>query len=61
MQKEIDTFIVMHGREHILEVLVKGEPAESFPEKILFKENGEAVEPLAVDVRGKIIRKMIKS
>lgn len=51
----------MHGREHILAVLVKGEPAESFPEKILFKENGEAVEPLAVDVRGKIIRKMIKS
>ncbi|MGN0387066.1 MAG: toll/interleukin-1 receptor domain-containing protein [Lachnospiraceae bacterium] len=64
-QKEIDSFIAMHGQEHVLAVLVEGEPSESFPEQILHRKQTyvdargqyftveEAVEPLAADVRGK--------
>lgn len=52
VQTEIATFIKMHGREHILAVLVEGEPNESFPEQLLVDENGNPVEPLAADVRG---------
>ena len=51
-QKEIETFIKLRGREHILAVLIEGEPDESFPELILKDENGNPVEPLAADVRG---------
>ena len=50
--KEIETFIKMHGRNHILAVLVEGEPSDSFPAQLLVDENGESVEPLAADVRG---------
>lgn len=74
-RKEIETFISMHGREKIFAVLIEGEPAESFPDELLYiektvvDENGqeqtvkEPVEPLAADVRGKNkseIRKKIK-
>lgn len=74
-RKEIETFIKMHGREHIFAVLIEGEPADSFPEELLYeekitidasgKEHVERVpiEPLAADVRGrnkKEIRKKIK-
>ncbi len=52
VQKEIKTFISLHGREKVLAVLVEGEPAESFPELLLKDENGNPVEPLAADVRG---------
>lgn len=50
--KEIETFISLHGREHILAVLVEGEPQEAFPEKLQVDEAGNPVEPLAADVRG---------
>ena len=50
--KEIETFIEMHDRNHILAVLIEGEPDESFPSLLLTDENGEPVEPLAADVRG---------
>ena len=50
--KEIETFISMHGREHVLAVLVEGEPIDSFPEQLLVDEDGNNVEPLAADVRG---------
>ena len=50
--KEIETFIQMHDRQHVLAVLIEGEPNESFPEMLLKDENGEPVEPLAADVRG---------
>ncbi len=53
VMKEIDTFILMHGRENILAVLVDGEPADSFPPQLLIDEYGNPVEPLAADVRGK--------
>jgi len=74
-RKEIETFIKMHGREHIFAVLIEGEPADSFPEELLYEEkitvdeNGNehvekvSIEPLAADVRGKNrkeIRKKIK-
>ena len=74
-RKEIETFIKMHGREHIFAVLIEGEPADSFPEELLYEEkvtvdeNGKEhvervpIEPLAADVRGrnkKEIRKKIK-
>lgn len=70
--KEIETFIEMHGRAHILAVLVEGEPAESFPEilrydeKVVTDPNGRthiektAVEPLAADVRGKDKKEVLK-
>ncbi len=50
--KEIDSFISLHDREHVLAVLIEGEPAESFPPQLLTDENGNPVEPLAADVRG---------
>ena len=64
-KKEIETFISLRGREHVLAVLIEGEPAESFPEELLYKNvevkaaDGtieivkEPVEPLAADFRGK--------
>lgn len=58
VQKEIDTFISLHGREHILAVLVEGEPQEAFPEKLQVDEAGNPVEPLAADVRGTSRREM---
>ncbi len=63
-RKEIQTFISMHGREKVFAVLIEGEPEESFPEELLYKEeevrqdDGSviirkvSVEPLAADVRG---------
>ncbi len=52
VQKEISTFIQMHGRERVLAVLVEGEPNQSFPEQLLIDDEGKPVEPLAADVRG---------
>ena len=75
-KREIENFIAMHGQEKVLAVLIEGEPNESFPEELLYREktvtleNGEttvvkeAVEPLAADVRGKNkkeIKKLIKT
>ena len=63
--KEIELFKQMHGQDHILAVLAEGEPDESFPEgisyreKISLDENGNEIkervkiDPLAADVRGK--------
>ncbi len=64
VMKEIDTFIELHGRENILAVLVDGEPVDSFPYQLCVDENGDPVEPLAADVRGKNkreVQKKIKS
>ncbi len=52
VQKEIEAFIGMHGRDHVLAVLVEGEPDESFPKALTVDEEGNPVEPLAADVRG---------
>ncbi|MCR4960702.1 MAG: toll/interleukin-1 receptor domain-containing protein [Lachnospiraceae bacterium] len=52
VKQEITNFIKMHDREHVLAILIEGEPNESFPEELLKDENGNPVEPLAADVRG---------
>lgn len=74
-KKEIETFIKLRGREHVLLVLAQGEPSDSFPEELLYREETETLEdgsivtkkviaePLAADVRGhskREIRKKIK-
>ena len=71
-QREIETFIQMHGREHVLAVLAEGEPRESFPEMLqrevvteIGKDGVEhtyyrAIEPLAADVRGKSKKEIAK-
>jgi len=64
-KKEIETFISLRGRDHVLAVLIEGEPSESFPEELLYRieevrlADGTTqqvkmpVEPLAADFRGK--------
>ena len=37
-KREIENFISMHGQEKILAVLIEGEPSESFPEELLYRE-----------------------
>jgi len=62
-QKEIQTFIELHGRQRVFAVLVEGEPEDSFPKELLTDENGNLIEPLAADVRGKNkaeVKKLIK-
>lgn len=64
VQKEISTFIQMHGREHILAILVEGEPDEAFPKLLTMDEKGVPIEPLAADVRGKTnheVKKKLKT
>lgn len=62
-RKEIETFIELHGHDHILAVLAEGEPEDSFPEEILHRVTAatkdlpkeeqilEKIEPLAADFR----------
>ena len=50
--KEIESFIELHDRNHVLAVLIEGEPDESFPPQLLTDDEGNPVEPLAADVRG---------
>lgn len=71
-RKEIQTFIGLHGRERVFAVLAEGEPEDSFPEELLFREEETvredgsvrveriSVEPLAADVRGKTNRERKK-
>ena len=58
--KEIESFIEMHDRDHILAVLIEGEPNESFPPLLLTDEKGNPVEPLAADVRGETAKERNK-
>lgn len=63
VQREVSYFIEKHGREHVLAVVVKGEPDDVFPEilcediKYETDEKGNlypckvSVEPLAADIR----------
>lgn len=72
-KKEIETFISLHGREKVFAVLIEGEPADSFPEELLFYEETvekpdgtveivkKPMEPLAADVRGKNRHEMQKA
>ncbi|MDR1320584.1 MAG: TIR domain-containing protein [Gracilibacteraceae bacterium] len=53
--KEIDTFIELGKRDHILTILAEGEPDESFPAQLRFVTlpdgTTEEIEPLAADIR----------
>ncbi len=72
-KKEIETFVALRGREHVLAVLVEGEPAESFPDELLYrveevkqpdgslKQVKVPVEPLAADVRGETRKDVLKA
>lgn len=72
-QTEIETFIKMHGIEKVLAVLIEGEPSDSFPEQLLYKEvevtsaDGTVtiervpMEPLAADMRGATTRDAMKA
>ena len=72
-KKEIETFTALRGREHILAVLIEGEPSEAFPDELLYKvekhtladgtveEIRVPVEPLAADVRGRTRKEMQKA
>ncbi len=72
-RKEIETFVALHGRERVLAVLIEGEPAEAFPDELLFKmekctlpdgtveEIKIPVEPLAADVRGANKKEVLKA
>ena len=53
VEKEIETFIQLHDRSHVLAVLAEGEPEDSFPKALTQDENGNKIEPLAADVRGR--------
>lgn len=72
-KKEIETFVALRGRERVLAVLVEGEPAESFPDELLYKTETHTrpdgtieevqvpVEPLAADVRGNTKKEVLKA
>lgn len=72
-KKEIETFVQLRGREHVLAVLIEGEPSESFPDELLHETKKQLlpdgtveevkipVEPLAADVRGKNKKEMMKA
>lgn len=65
VQREIETFLLTHGKEKVLTLLVEGEPEEAFPEILCYEEERilrmdgteevarKKIEPMAADVRGK--------
>lgn len=62
--EEIEYFLETRDREHIIVVLVEGEPQESFPEILTHVErDGKIVEiePLAVDVRAQTEKEILKN
>lgn len=68
--KEVETFLKLKGKDHILLVLIEGEPEDSFPEILRYEDvvkkdiNGEEVtvretrEPLAAECRGKTAKEL---
>ena len=61
--REIDYFISLGRKDHIIPVLISGEPKDSYPPQITHEEADEAsreVEPLAADVRGNL-KKQLKT
>ena len=61
-REELAYFLKHHDVDHVLPVLVDGEPADAFPEEIRIRSvvDGEEVvsEPLAANVAGRTIREM---
>lgn len=72
VQREVDTFIKLHDKKHVLAVLAKAEPADSFPEILCYDEveiDNEVgnkvkirkpVEPLAAEMRGESHKDILK-
>ena len=61
--EEINYFRSLGKEDHILTVLVEGEPTDSFPEVLCYQEiDGQRIpkEPLAADVRDTSISRMLK-
>ncbi len=61
--EELDYFISLGRRDRILTILAEGEPADSFPEQLRFREEDGRrveVEPLAADVRGATVEESLK-
>lgn len=64
VQREIDTFLLTHGKDKVLTILADGEPEEAFPETLCYEEQQvqladgtvetvrNRIEPMAADVRG---------
>jgi hypothetical protein len=62
VQKEIEYFTALHGEDHVLTLLIKGEPNDAFPHMLIHSEyntNGKRIElkePLAADIRSQDVR-----
>ena len=60
--EELNYFIKLGRRDHVLAILIEGEPKESFPELIRYEEReGKIIEiePLAADVREESLNKSL--
>ena len=72
VQREVNTFISMHDKKHVLAVLAKAEPADSFPEILCYDEvtasdaSGNQttvrknIEPLAAEMRGETHKDILR-
>ena len=61
--KEVETFLRLRDRDHVLAVLVTGRPEESFPPQLLEDEQGNPCEPLAANLSSDdpgVIRKRLR-
>ena len=62
--RELEYFIEKKGKDHVLTILTEGEPDDSFPEVLRFREDEQGnrtnVEPLAADVRGADLHESLK-
>ena len=59
--REIDYFIELGRKDHIIPVLISGEPKESYPPQITHvdtEEETREVEPLAADIRGNLNKQL---
>jgi hypothetical protein len=53
ISKEIDTFVEAHGREHVIAVLIEGQPEDSIPTQL------QSVAPRAADLRASDVRSAV--
>ena len=59
--REIDYFIGLGRKDHIIPVLISGEPEDSYPPQITYEETEEGsreLEPLAADIRGNLNKQL---
>jgi hypothetical protein len=59
--REIDYYIGLGRKDHIIPVLISGEPKDSYPPQITHEETEEEsreVEPLAADIRGNLNKQL---